>query len=162
MARKLGALPADLTPPISGEEWLRGMQTRFLFSIFGVPCNPPPWGTLAAIDLATGTIRWQVPLGSMAFGLIRGLPNLGGPIVTAGGLVFIAAARDDKLRAFDVHTGRELWQTPLPTGGQATPMTYVAGGRQIVVIAAGRHARMGTRFGDAVVAFVIPASGAGS
>jgi quinoprotein glucose dehydrogenase len=137
-------------------------ERTLLFSIFGVPCNPPPWGTIAAIDLDTGTIRWQVPLGSMAFGLIRGLPNLGGPIVTASGLVFIAAARDDKLRAFDVHTGRELWQASLPAGGQATPMTYVAGGRQFVVIAAGGHARMGTRFGDAVVAFTLPAAGAGS
>ena len=73
----------------------------------------------------------------MAFGLFRGLPNLGGPIVTASGLVFIAAANDDKLRAFDVLTGRELWRASLPAGGQATPMTYVAGGRQFVVIAAG-------------------------
>jgi len=136
-------------------------RTR-LFSIFGVPCNPPPWGTLAAVDLAAGTIRWQVPLGSMAFGLFRGLPNLGGPIVTASGLVFIAAANDDKLRAFDVGTGRELWQASLPAGGQATPMTYVAGGRQFVVIAAGGHARMGSKFGDAVVAFALPAAGAGS
>ena len=136
-------------------------RTR-LFSIFGVPCNPPPWGTLAAVDLAAGTIRWQVPLGSMAFGLFRGLPNLGGPIVTASGLVFIAAANDDKLRAFDVGTGRELWQASLPAGGQATPMTYVAGGRQFVVIATGGHARMGSKFGDAVVAFALPAAGAGS
>jgi len=137
-------------------------ERTLLSSIFGVPCNPPPWGTLAAIDLATATIRWQVPLGSMAFGLIRGLPNLGGPIVTASGLVFIAAARDDKLRAFDVHNGRELWQAPLPAGGQATPMTYVTGGRQFVVIAAGGHARMGTRFGDAVVTFALAAAGPGS
>ena len=125
------------TAPIHAAE-----RTR-LFSIFGVPCNPPPWGTLAAVDLAAGTIRWQVPLGSMAFGLFRGLPNLGGPIVTASGLVFIAAANDDKLRAFDVGTGRELWQASLPAGGQATPMTYVAGGRQFVVIAAGGHAADG-------------------
>jgi quinoprotein glucose dehydrogenase len=130
--------------------------------IFGVPCNPPPWGTLAAVDLAAGTIRWRVPLGSMAFGLVRGLPNVGGPIVTASGLVFIAAASDDKLRAFDVRTGRELWQASLPAGGQATPMTYVAGGRQFVVIAAGGHAKMGSKFGDAVVAFALPAAGAGS
>ena len=108
------------------------------------------------------SIRWQVPLGSMALGLIQGVPNLGGPIVTASGLVFIAAATDDKLRAFDVHTGRELWQASLPAGGQATPMTYVAGGRQFVVIAAGGNARAGTTFGDAVVAFALPAADAGS
>jgi quinoprotein glucose dehydrogenase len=103
-----------------------------------------------------------VPLGSLAWGLVQGLPNLGGPIVTSSGLVFIAAATDDKLRAFDIHTGRELWQAALPAGGQATPMTYVAGGRQFVVIAAGGHARLGTKFGDAVVAFTLPASKAGS
>jgi quinoprotein glucose dehydrogenase len=103
----------------------------------------------------------EVPLGSMAFGLIRGLPNLGGPIVTASGLVFIAAAMDNKLRAFDVCTGRELWQASLPAGGQATPMTYIAAGRQFVVIAAGGHARIGTKFGDAVVAFALRPAGAG-
>ena len=98
----------------------------------------------------------------MTFGLFRGVPSVGGPIVTASGLVFIAAARDDKLRAFDVRTGRELWQASLPAGGQATPMTYVVGGRQFVVIAAGGQARMGNKFGDAVVAFALPAAGAGS
>ena len=137
-------------------------ERTFLASIFGIPCNRPPWGTLTAVDLRAGTIRWQAPLGSMALGLVQGLPNLGGPIVTASGLVFIAAAIDDKLRAFDVHTGRELWQAPLPAGGQATPMTYIAGGRQFVVIAAGGHARLGTKFGDAVVAFALPIADAGS
>jgi quinoprotein glucose dehydrogenase len=131
-------------------------QRDLLLSPLGVPCNPPPWGTLAAVDLDAGTIRWQVPLGSMMLGLVQGLPNLGGPIVTAGGLVFIAAARDEKLRAFDVESGAELWQAKLPAGGQATPMTYVAGGRQFVVIAAGGHVRMGTTLGDAVVAFALP------
>jgi quinoprotein glucose dehydrogenase len=127
-----------------------------LLSPLGIPCNKPPWGTLAAVDLSAGVIRWRQPLGSMAFGLIRGLPNLGGPIVTASGLVFIAAATDDKLRAFDAATGKELWQAPLPAGGQATPMTYVARGRQFVIIAAGGHHRLGTKFGDAVVAFALP------
>jgi quinoprotein glucose dehydrogenase len=97
----------------------------------------------------------------MVMGLIRGSPNLVGPIVTASGLVFIAAATDEKLRAFNAATGKELWQAPLPAGGQATPMTYVAGGRQFVVIAAGGSYRMGTRFGDAVVAFALPAADLG-
>jgi len=131
-------------------------ERTVLLSPLGIPCNAPPWGTLAAIDLSAGAIRWQAPLGSMALGLIRGLPNLGGPIVTASGLVFIAAAMDDKLRAFDAATGKELWRASLPAGGQATPMTYVAGGRQFVVIAAGGHHRLGTKFGDAVVAFALP------
>ncbi|HEX7969849.1 MAG TPA: pyrroloquinoline quinone-dependent dehydrogenase [Stellaceae bacterium] len=140
----------------------RGRDTPYaaerdlLLSPLGVPCNPPPWGELSAVDLDAGTIRWQVPLGGAALGLIRGAPNLGGPIVTAGGLVFIGAARDEYLRAFDVETGAELWRAKRPAGGQATPMTYVAGGRQLVVIAAGGHARMGTTLGDAVVAFALP------
>ena len=131
-------------------------ERTLLTSIFGVPCNAPPWGTLAAVDLAAGKIRWQVPLGTMAMGLIHGLPNLGGPIVTASGIVFIAAATDNKLRAFDVETGKELWQAVLPAGGQATPMTYVVAGRQFVVIAAGGHARLGAKLGDAVAAFALP------
>ena len=135
-------------------------ERTVLLSPLSIPCNAPPWGTLAAVDLSAGTIRWQVPLGSMVMGLIRGSPNLGGPIVTASGLVFIAAATDDKLRAFNAATGKELWQAPLPAGGQATPMTYVAGGRQFVVIAAGGNYRMGTRFGDAVVAFALPTAAA--
>jgi quinoprotein glucose dehydrogenase len=146
----------------------RGLGTPYaaertvLLSPLGIPCNAPPWGTLAAVDLSAGAIRWQVPLGSMAMDLIRGLPNLGGPIVTRSGLVFIAAATDDKLRAFDAGTGKELWQAPLPAGGQATPMTYVEGGRQFVVIAAGGNHMMGTRFGDAVVAFALPPTPAGN
>jgi quinoprotein glucose dehydrogenase len=131
-------------------------ERTLLTSIFGIPCNAPPWGTLTAVDLTSGTFRWQIPLGSMAMGFIRGLPNLGGPMVTASGLVFIAASRDDKLRAFDVSTGKELWQASLPAGGQATPMSYVAAGRQFVVIAAGGHARLGSTLGDAVIAFSLP------
>ena len=131
-------------------------ERTLLTSVIGTPCNPPPWDMLAAIDVASVAIRRQVPLGSMAMGFIRGLPNLGGPIVTASGLVFIAASRDDNLRAFDVSTGKELWRASLPAGGQATPMTYVVGGRQFVVVAAGGHSRLGSTLGDAVVAFSLP------
>ena len=87
-----------------------------------------------------------------------GTPGVGGPLVTAGGLVFIGAAMDDYLRAFDVETGEELWKSRLPAGGQATPMTYRArpGGRQFVVIAAGGHSQMRSRRGDSLVAFALP------
>jgi quinoprotein glucose dehydrogenase len=142
-----------------------GMRREALLSPLGLPCTAPPWGTLSAVDLRDGDIKWQVPLGSTRdlapfFVPARtlGTPNLGGPIVTAGGLVFIAAAMDNYLRAFDVETGKELWKGRLPAGGQATPMTYRAGAgnRQFIVIAAGGHGGLGTDQGDYVVAFTLP------
>jgi quinoprotein glucose dehydrogenase len=140
------------------------MWRSFVVSPFGLPCSPPPWGVLTAIDTATGERLWEVPLGTTRdlapFGLPfrTGVPNQGGPIVTASGLVFIAATMDDYLRAFDVRSGEELWAGRLPAGGQATPLTYRVGrdGRQLVVIAAGGHALMGTKLGDSVVAFALP------
>jgi len=141
------------------------MSRAVLHSPANLPCNPPPWGSLVGVDLSNGTIRWNEPLGSTAetwlanaAGKIRGTPNLGGPIVTAGGLVFIAAAMDDYLRAFDLETGAELWKGKLPAGGQATPMTYRLrpDGKQFVVIAAGGHGKIGTKLGDSVVAFTVP------
>ena len=140
------------------------MRREALLSPLGLPCNPPPWGTLAAVDLASGEIRWQVPLGTIRdlspipIPLRLGVPSLGGPLVTASGLVFIAATMDDYLRAFDVETGEELWKGRLPAGGQASPMTYrlAEEDRQYVVIAAGGHARGGTKLGDAVVAYTLP------
>ncbi len=136
-----------------------------LLSPWGLPCTPPPWGTLVNIDLRANRIVWEVPLGSTKdigpwFAPTRnfGVPSMGGPIATAGDLVFIAAAMDDYLRAFDSETGRELWRFRLPAGGQATPMTYRAGRdqRQYLVIAAGGHGRLGTRRGDYVIAFALP------
>jgi quinoprotein glucose dehydrogenase len=132
-------------------------------SPLGVPCSPPPWGTLTAVDLETGAVVWEVPLGTirdiapLPIPARLGTPNLGGPVATAGGLVFIGAAMDDYLRAFDTETGEELWKGRLPAGGQATPMTYrLPGGRQHVVIAAGGHGGAGTTLGDYVVAFALP------
>jgi quinoprotein glucose dehydrogenase len=137
-----------------------------LLSPLELPCTKPPWGALLAVDTATGDVKWDVPLGTVQdlapvpLPIKWGTPNLGGPIVTDGGLIFIGAAMDNYLRAFDVETGRELWKGRLPAGGQATPMTYrsTENGRQFVVIAAGGHGRLGTDIGDSVVAFALPDS----
>src|SRR5438128_1150116 len=138
------------------------MRRLILLSPGGLPCTPPPFGTLAAIDLKTGGRLWDVPLGSPARLLppeqaakvpaAWGSPNLGGPIVTAGGVVFIGAALDRWLHAYDIETGRELWRGPLPESGKATPMSYqLASGQQFVVIAVGGGGAWGV--GDYVVAF---------
>jgi len=140
-----------------------GMMRDTLISPLGMPCNPPPWGELHAIDMHQGRILWSVPLGTtedlMPFSEYllgkTGTPNLGGPIVTASGLVFIGAAMDDYLRAFDAKSGKELWRGRLPAGGQATPMTYMWKGRQYVVIAAGGHSKLDTKRGDQVLAFAL-------
>lgn len=138
------------------------MHREELVAPSGAPCNQPPWGALTAVDLATGAVRWETPLGtipqlamfpkSSEWGSI----NLGGSVVTAGGLVFIAAAMDVYLRAFDVETGKEVWKAELPASAQAAPMSYQAGGKQYVVICAGGHGKLGTRMGDYVVAFEAP------
>jgi len=126
----------------------------------GYPAVKPPWGTLNAIDLVKGTIDWTVPLGEFPELTKRGIPptgteNYGGPVVTAGGLLFIGATKDEKFRAFDKATGKVLWETSLPAGGYATPATYAVGGKQYVVIAAG-GGKMGTKSGDAYVAYALP------
>jgi quinoprotein glucose dehydrogenase len=140
-----------------------GMLRRFLQSPSDLPCGTPPWGTLTAVDMATGTIRWRVPLGSMQnFGGAHGsVPpgsiSLGGPITTEGALVFIAGTTDPYIRAFNVETGEELWKATLPAAGNATPMTYKIDGKQYLVIAAGGHQRIPEEpLGDALVAFALP------
>jgi quinoprotein glucose dehydrogenase len=127
-----------------------GMLRTFLRAKSGLPCNPPPFGALTAIDLKTGKPKWEVPLG-----LPNGWINLGGPLVTAGGLVFIGAAVDPFVRAFDVKDGREVWKGQLPASARATPMTYrTASGKQFMVIAAGGHAPA-SKLSDSLVAFAV-------
>jgi len=126
----------------------------------GLPAIEPPWGTLTAIDLNTGEHRWRIPLGHhpslpTTDGPPSGTEQYGGPIVTAGGLVFIAATQDAKFRAFDKDTGRLLWETTLPAAGYATPATYRVRGKQYVVIAAG-GGKLGSKSGDTYVAFALP------
>ena len=140
---------------------------RFLLAGFrnlvdgdGLPGSKPPWGTLTAIDLSAGELRWQIPLGDYPRALELGLSglgaeNYGGPIVTAGGLLFVAATPDAKLRAFDKRSGDLLWEGELPASGFATPATYEADGRQFVVVAAG-GGKLGVPSGSRYVAFALP------
>jgi quinoprotein glucose dehydrogenase len=134
-----------------------GIYRTFLISPSKTPCNAPPWGTTVAVDLASGKKVWETPLGTMVPGKATGSINLGGPMVTAGGLVFTSATIDPVLRAFDSETGKELWHYQLPAGGQATPMSYAIHGMQYVVIAAGGHGKLGTPQGDYVIAFALKA-----
>ena len=142
-----------------------GVVRRFLLGPkTGLPCTPPPWGTLAAIKATSGEIAWRVPLGRLPWA--EKMPEadrwgsiaLGGPIVTAGGLVFAAGTLDGAIYAFDVASGRQLWRGTLPTSARATPMTYRGrDGRQYVVVSAGGHGvPEGLPIGDHVVAFALP------
>jgi quinoprotein glucose dehydrogenase len=126
----------------------------------GLPAIGPPWGTLNAINLNTGKILWKIPLGEEAELMKKGYPitgteNYGGPVVTAGGLVFIAATKDEKIRAFDKRNGKLLWEAKLPSAGFATPSIYQVNGRQYIVIACG-GGKLGARSGDSYVAFALP------
>jgi quinoprotein glucose dehydrogenase len=128
---------------------------REFFTANGRFCTAAPWGSLHAISLRSGKTVWNVPLGSFADGAVDGMVNLGGPITTASGLVFIGATPDAYLRAFETASGRALWKGKLPAGARSTPMTYEAGGRQFVAIAAGGDGELWGR-SDEVVAFALP------
>ena len=144
---------------IGGEPYTHTGYNRWV-DTNGYPAIKPPWGTLNAVNLNTGEYEWTVPLGEVPALSAKGVPitgteNYGGPVVTASGLIFIAASKDEMIRAFDQKTGKTLWQAKLPAGGYATPSTYMVNGRQYVVIACG-GGKMGTKSGDAYVAFALP------
>ena len=128
----------------------------------GIPCQAPPWGYVAGADLATGKTAWKHKNGTvmdmtpLPLPFKVGVPGIGGPMLTKGGVAFLGAAVDNYIRAYDVTTGRQLWEGRLPAGGQATPMTYTAGDKQYVLIVAGGHGSVGTKPGDYVIAYTLP------
>ncbi|GAB3094986.1 pyrroloquinoline quinone-dependent dehydrogenase [Aestuariicella hydrocarbonica] len=159
-----GHLPqAGKTLRISMQGTPYSIENKTLLSPLGMPCVAPPWGKLMAVDLSTGDVRWESPLGSihdmgpvkLPFHINWGTPNLGGAIVTGGGVVFIGATMDRQFRAFDALTGDVLWSHELPADGVASPMTYTLDGKQYVVISAGGHHMYGRPMSDQVIAFAL-------
>ena len=151
------------------EHWNENYGARYAVKIgpflspLGVPCQAPPWGAVAGVDLRTGKLAWMHRNGTvrdqmpawLPIPFAMGVAGLGGPLVTAGGVMFYSGTLDNYLRAYDVTSGRKLWQARLPAGGQATPMTYRIDGKQMVVVAAGGHGSFGTTIGDSVVAYAL-------
>lgn len=141
-----------------------GVELNAFLSPFGLPCKQPAWGYISALDLKTNQIVWKKRLGTVRdsspipLPFRMGVPMLGGPISTAGNVLFIAATADNYLRAYNVSNGDLLWQARLPAGGQATPMTYEVNGKQYVVISAGGHGSFGTKMGDYIIAYALPDS----
>lgn len=166
---KIGG-PEGAGDPQAGSPYAINVNAGWRLPVTGLLCKQPPYGGIRAIDLKSGKTLWDRPLGQARangpFGIptmlpIRiGTPNNGGSVVTAGGLIFVAATTDNRIRAIDIETGKTVWSDSLPAGGQATPMTYEAHGRQYVVIMAGGHHFMETPIGDALVAYALPQSGA--
>jgi quinoprotein glucose dehydrogenase len=167
-------VPRDQVPPKGDEKASEGGLNRnegspygvimgpFL-SPLGIPCQSPPWGYVAGVDLRTGEVAWKHRNGTvydmtpLPLSLKVGVPGIGGPMITAGGVAFLGATVDNYLRAYDLATGRQLWQSRLPAGGQSTPMSFAtADGRQFVVIVAGGHGSINTTAGDYVIAYALP------
>jgi quinoprotein glucose dehydrogenase/quinate dehydrogenase (quinone) len=158
------------TPALHGD-WLYAQagtpyasESKPFLSQLGFPCHQPPWGAVAAVDLRRGKVMWQRPFGTtrdaapLGISLPTGVFNIGGSLLTRGGVAFIGAAIDNYIRGYDIETGKLLWQARLPAGGQANPITYVSkrSGKQFVVIAAGGHAAMQTKTGDYLIAYSLP------
>ncbi len=139
------------------------MALNPFLSPLGLPCQAPPWGYVAGVDLVSGKLVWRARNGTirdeapLPVPLKMGVPSLGGPMVTGSGLAFLGSALDYYLRAYDTATGRVVWQARLPAGGQASPMSYRSDrtGRQYVVIAAGGHGSLGTKAGDSIMAYAL-------
>ncbi|MFB0710395.1 glucose/quinate/shikimate family membrane-bound PQQ-dependent dehydrogenase [Buttiauxella noackiae] len=139
-----------------------GVTLNPFLSPFGLPCKQPAWGYISAVDLKTNEVVWKKRIGTvrdsspLPLPFKMGMPMLGGPISTAGNVLFIGATADNYLRAYNMSNGEKLWEARLPAGGQATPMTYEANGKQYVVISAGGHGSFGTKMGDYIVAYALP------
>jgi quinoprotein glucose dehydrogenase len=132
-------------------------------SLIGIPCQAPPWGYVAGADLTTGEIAWMHKNGTvrdltpLPLPFELGVPDLGGPVMTAGGVAFISGTLDYFVRGYDVSTGEQLWEDRLPAGGQSTPMSYTGrDGRQYILVSAGGHGSLGTKRGDSVIAYALP------
>ncbi len=162
--------PADLVYPnelypMTGTPYMA--KRLALFSFVGAPCSPAPWGSLTAVDLRTGAVKWRIPFGTLEgiapwpiYALYKntGAPTFGGGMATASGLYFIGASMDNYFRAYASETGTELWKTRLPFGGHAVPMTYRgASGSQFVVIAAGGNMLSKAGMGSDLIAYKLPA-----
>ncbi|WP_295771615.1 PQQ-binding-like beta-propeller repeat protein [uncultured Mucilaginibacter sp.] len=146
---------------VKGKPEFRSLGYNKFLDADGYPATAPPWGTLNAVDLNTGKIKWKVPLGEYPELTKKGMPitgteNFGGNLVTKGGLIFIGATRDEKFRAFDKHTGKILWEVKLPYGGYASPSTYAVNGKQYIVIPATGGGKLGGPTGDTYVAYALP------
>lgn len=168
LPRNPGESPAGQSKGEQGYNPNRGAPFAVLLNPFlsaiGLPCQAPPWGYVAGVDLVTGKTMWMHKNGTIQdespipVPIEMGVPALGGPVITAGGVGFLTSTLDYYIRAYDVTTGEELWRARLPAGGQATPMTYrsPASGRQFVIAVAGGHGSLGTKQGDSIIAYALP------